>query len=200
MKTVAVLGHGLDIIYPPVHKKISEEIIVQGALVTDFMSRTAPDRQNFVKRNRIIAGMSDATIVVESGIKGGSLITAEFASSYNRDVFAFPGRINDTTSMGCNYLIKNNKAALIESVKDLEYYLGWDTAANMELNRQQKLFTYIPDEEKNILSILKTYGDLHIDMISNLSGYPSNQVSSILLNLEFSGLVKCLPGKVFTLL
>jgi len=200
LKTVAVLGHGFDTIYPPIHKKISAEISQHGALITDYLSNTLPDRQNFVKRNRIIAGMSDATVVVESDTTGGSLITAEYAVSYNRDVFAFPGRINDTKSKGCNYLIKNNKAALIESVNDLEYYLGWDDQVKTNQYKQQKLFHDLTDNEKHIINILKTNGDLLIDMISNLSGFPSGRVSTILLNLEFSGLVKCLPGKVYTLL
>ncbi|MBN1251770.1 MAG: DNA-processing protein DprA, partial [Bacteroidales bacterium] len=126
LATVAVLGHGLDIIYPAAHKNYAKEILQNGALLSEFSSNSKLDPSNFVKRNRIIAGMSDATIVVESAKKGGSLITAELANSYNRDVFAFPGRINDKFSEGCNLLIKTNRAALIESYKDIEYILGWE--------------------------------------------------------------------------
>ena len=127
LETVAVLGHGLRFLYPARHRKTAEKIINQGALLTDFASRQKPEPNNFIRRNRIIAGLSDAVVVVESGIKGGALVTAELAGSYHRDVFAFPGRSDDAASAGCNSLIKSHKAALIESCRDLEYILGWET-------------------------------------------------------------------------
>ncbi|MCX6257898.1 MAG: DNA-processing protein DprA [Bacteroidia bacterium] len=199
LQTIAVLGHGLDTIYPPLHTHVAEAITHQGALVTDFMSKTLPDRQNFVKRNRIIAGLADATIIIESGLKGGSLITAEMAGSYNRDVFAFPGRVNDPASIGCNWLIKNNKAGLIESLQDLEYFMRWDQTTKVPSDGQHTLFPELTSDEKAILELLKENGDLEIDMIVYKSGFQPSMVSAMLLNLEFSGLVRCLPGKVYSL-
>ncbi len=199
LKTLAVLGHGLDTIYPSLHKSIARDIANQGALITEFLSKSNPDRENFIKRNRIIAGLSDATIVVESGIKGGALITADIANSYNRDVFAFPGRINDKFSAGCNRLIKINKAALIESVNDIEYILGWDVSAKISAPKQRKIFVELTEEEKIIIDFLKEKGEIDIDLISLETKLPVSKVSSILLNLEFSGLIKSLPGKVYAL-
>jgi len=141
IKTVAVLGHGLDSIYPSVHKIIATKIVKQGALISEFLSKTIIDKNNFVKRNRIIAGISDATLVVESGIKGGSLITANIANSYNRDVFAVPGRIDDKYSEGCNFLIKTNRAALVENASDINYMLGWESSKSEKRIIQKELFT-----------------------------------------------------------
>ncbi|MCK4661676.1 MAG: DNA-processing protein DprA [Bacteroidales bacterium] len=198
LNTVAVLGHGLDILYPALHKKIAREIVNKGALITEFTSNSITDKNNFVKRNRIIAGLSDATIVIESGIKGGALITADIANSYNRDVFAVPGRLNDTYSAGCNKLIKINKAALIESAADIEYILGWDVQKKKN-NIQRKLFIEFNDEEKIIVGILKNNGKTEIDKICLQSRFTIGKVSGILLNLEFSGILKCLPGKSYEL-
>lgn len=198
LQTFAVLGHGLDIIYPAQHKSIADKIITQGALITEFLSKSRIDKQNFVKRNRIVAGISDATIVVESAEKGGALITAEIANSYNRDVFAFPGRITDKFSEGCNKLIKTNKAVLIESYKDIEYILGWDTTENKKKEVQTTLFYEFTDDEKKIISTLKEQNELLIDTISSRTQLPMSKVSALLLNLEFAGMVKCLPGKIFS--
>jgi DNA processing protein len=140
LDTVAVLAHGLDRIYPSQNKGLAKEIIKQGGLLTDFRSNTNPDKQNFPKRNRIVAGMSDAVIVVETGIKGGSLITAELANGYNRDVFAIPGRTGDTKSEGCNYLIKNNKASLITNADDILENMGWKVYKKPVIKKQRELF------------------------------------------------------------
>ena len=199
LETVAALGHGLATLYPAVHKATAKEITKQGALVTDFISNTLPDRNNFVKRNRIIAGLADATLVVESGIKGGALITADLAGSYNRDVMAFPGRANDTYSQGCNWLIKSNKAALIETIEDLEYLMGWDPPGTQKQTIQTELFAEISPEEKHIVETLRETGELPIDLICMRTEMPMSKVSAMLLNLEFAGLVRTLPGKVYRL-
>lgn len=199
LKTIAVLGHGLDRIYPSSHTSIAKEIINQGALVTEFLSYTNPDRANFVKRNRIIAGLSDATIVIESAVKGGSLITADIANSYNRDVFAFPGRVNDKYSVGCNKFIKSNRAALIENFKDLEYILGWKAEEAKPKVIQKKLFVNLTDDEKIIIEFLKENDKQSIDNICLKTQFPMSKVSAMLLNLEFSGIIKSLPGKYYSL-
>lgn len=199
LKTFAVLGHGLDKIYPSVHKKYAKEIIEkEGALITEFLSETNPDRQNFVKRNRIVAGIADATIVIESGKKGGSLITADLANSYNRDVFAVPGRTNDEHSSGCNFLIKTNRAALLESAADIEYIMGWESNEKKKIQREIK-FDF-SEEELKIVNLLRENNELTIDVIASKLQMPVSQISSTLLNLEFSGIVKSLPGKVFKLI
>lgn len=198
-ETVAVLGHGLATLYPSVHKATAREITKQGALVSDFVSDTPPDRNNFVKRNRIVAGIADATLVVESGIKGGALITADMAGSYNRDVFALPGRSTDTYSHGCNWLIKTNKAALIESIEDLEYALNWEPPGTKKQEIQTALFAEITEDEKRIVNILRESGELPIDLICMHADMPTSKISAMLLNLEFAGLVRSLPGKVYRL-
>jgi DNA processing protein len=194
--TVAVLGHGLNQIYPAIHRNIARDILNQGGLLTELPSSAALDPAHFVKRNRIIAGLADATIVIESGKKGGSLITAELANSYNRDVFAYPGRINDKLSEGCNHLIKTNQAALIESASDIEYLLGWQIL-NKKHPVQSKIFIELSPDEQKIVDILKEQGKTPIDIISGLAHFPVSKVSSILLKLEFSGLVVSLPGKTY---
>ncbi len=199
LKTIAVLGHGLDTIYPASHKYFADKIIKQGGLVTEFMNKSRIDKQNFVRRNRIIAAISDATIVVESAERGGALITADIANSYNKDVFAFPGRISDKYSVGCNKLIKTNKAALIENYRDLEYILGWQMTNLKSNSVQPALFNSLTDEEMVICKILKETKELSIDSICIQSNMPMSKISSILLNLEFAGIVKCLPGKIYVL-
>jgi len=197
--TIAVLGHGLDTIYPVVHRNVAKDIVAQGALVTDFTSKTKFDRNNFIKRNRIIAGLSDATIVVESGLEGGALITADIASSYNREVFAVPGNIGQQYSQGCNQLIKSNKAALVESADDIAFLLGWETSKQARIPKQIKLFPQLTKEEQIVVDYLKSVGQETLDLISVNTKMPVAKISSLLLNLEFSGVVKCKPGKVFSL-
>jgi DNA processing protein len=197
--TVAVLAHGLATLYPSLHKSTAKEICNHGALLTDFISSTLPERNNFVKRNRIIAGLADVTIVIESGIKGGALITADIANSYNRDVLAFPGRVNDSYSHGTNWLIKTNKAAMIESIEDLEYTLGWDSPGSGAESKQTQLFVELSAEEQKIADLLREQGELPIDLISLHINLPGSKVSAMLLNLEFAGVVRSLPGKVYRL-
>ncbi len=197
LETVAVLGHGHAVIYPSAHKGIARQIISQGALISDFLSYETPERNNFVKRNRVIAGLSDAVVVVESGEKGGALITADIANSYNRDVFAFPGRVNDRYSAGCNRLVKTNKAALIENYKDLEYILGWQPDHPASYNPQKKIFVDLKDDESKVLNEIEKNSELTVDQISLNCKMPVSKVSVLLLNLECNGLVKCLPGKVY---
>lgn len=194
LKTIAVLGHGLQLIYPALHRKTAGQIVAQGGLMTEFGTTQTPDKRNFVQRNRIIAGLSDATVVIESGNEGGALITAELANSYNRDVFAFPGRVGDRWSAGCHKLIRTNQAALIESSEDLEYFLGWKSRKEKPV--QKNLFPELTHEEEELLNLLKEGEELSVDEISRRSGQPVSRVSSILLNLEFNGLVKSLPGNI----
>ena len=197
--TVGVLGHGLDIIYPSVHRRIAKEMIEEGALVTDFPSKANLDRNNFIKRNRIIAGLSDATLVVESAESGGSLITADIAQSYNRDVFAVPGLAKSKYSRGCNFLIKSNKAALVESAQDIEFQLGWETASSTFRQEQLAFAPNLSPDEQKVYDVIKEFGQEVIDVICFKTSMPVAKVSSILLNLEFAGLVSCRPGKVFAL-
>lgn len=200
LQTIAVLGHGLDIIYPASHKSLAKSIIKQGMLITDFPCKSIRDKNNFIKRNRIIAGLSDATIVIESGEKGGSLVTADIANSYNRDVFALPGRISDKYSKGCNNLIKSNKAAMLTSIEDLEYLLGWELGKKQNYAVQKDLFLNLSDDEKLITEILKEQDEITIDLICLKCKMPTSKVSPILLSLEFMGIVKTLPGKSYKLI
>ena len=196
MKTVGVLAHGLDRIYPAVNRSLAERMLKQGGLLTDFISKTNPDRENFPKRNRIVAGISDAVLVVESAIKGGALITADIANSYNRDVFALPGRVDDLYSAGCNYLIKTNRAMLVNSAHDIKYIMGWNDNKNNALV-QKKLFVDLSEIEKKIVKIIEDHEQIGIDRICLLAEMPTSKIASTLLNLEFKGVVECLPGKVF---
>lgn len=199
MKTAAVLGHGLDRIYPALHRETAKEILENGALITDYLSGTNPDRENFPKRNRIVAGMTDAVLVVESSTKGGSLITAEIANSYNRDVFAIPGRVKDKYSEGCNWLISRNKAALVTSAKEIMYMMGWESKTETKKNVQKQLFIELTAEEKILADILSAKGQTNIDTLTFDSKMSMSKVAATLLNLEFAGVVSSLPGKVYKL-
>jgi len=197
LDTVAVLGHGLKYMYPAMHRNVAAKISMQGALLTDFASDQKPERNNFIRRNRIVAGLSDVTIVVQSGHKGGALITADIANSYHRDVFTFPGRVGDPASAGCNQLIKTHKAALIEGAGDVAYLLGWDTDPPVKKETQCKLFQGLSDKEAQIIKILRSEGHVSIDRICLKCSVPVSRISGILLNLELAGLIKCLPGDVY---
>ena len=197
LKTVVVLGHGLDRIYPTQNKSLAKQMIEQGGLLTDFRSKTNPDKQNFPKRNRIVAGISDAIIIIETGIKGGSLITAELGNGYNKDVFPIPGRTNDTKSEGCNYLIKNNKACLITSADDLLENMSWKEQKKPSAKKQRELFIELTDDEKIIVNILQQQEQIHIDELYIKSGLSSSAVASALLTLEMQGVVNSLPGKIY---
>jgi len=186
------------LLYPSLHKQTAQKMLANGGLVSDFCSGTKIDPSNFLKRNRIIAGLADATIVVESAQKGGSLVTADIASSYNRDVFAFPGRSGDKFSKGCNQLIRNNGATLIEGIDDLEYFMGWENQPKAEAV-QSSLFIELDANEQKIFDILQQNGELFIDQISTQLNMPVSRVSTLLLNLEFKNVILALPGKMYKL-
>lgn len=199
MQNIAVLAHGLDRIYPALHKNTAEKLQQNGALVTTYLSNTNPDRQNFPDRNRVVAGITDATIVVESAIAGGALITAEIANNYNRDVFAFPGRITDEYSQGCLKLIKENKANIITSAKDIIELLNWDLEKTIAKNEiiQPQLFIDLDEQEQAVLNYISTKEKMHIDEINFNSQLKQSNVSSILLQLEMKGVIISLPGKLY---
>lgn len=196
LQTIGVLGHGFKTIYPSVHTSVAKSMINKGGLLTDFFSDALPERNNFLKRNRIIAGLSDATLVVESGYKGGALITADIASSYNRDVLAVPGRPDDQWSAGCNNLIRSNKAALVECCDDIEYFLNWNSEKT-KTPVQRTLFSELNESEKLIYELLVKNGEMNIDTICRTLGIPVYKLSSLLLQMEFKGIVKCYPGNLY---
>lgn len=197
MDTIGVLGHGLDKIYPPSNRLLAKKIIDQGGLLTEFPSNTKPDKENFPSRNRIIAGMCDGLIVVESRRSGGSMISAEFANMYNKDVFAMPGRIDDERSEGCNFLIKTHKANLIEHANDIGYIMNWgDSNPNKPVQRVMEFS--LEGEEKILMDILQSHQSLNFDELSIKSELNINQVATTLLNLEMKGLILALPGKRFS--
>lgn len=198
LSTIGVLAHGLDTLYPFAHNKVAASMLDRGALLSDFPSNTKLNKVNFPKRNRIVAGMVDAIVVIESGAKGGAMITAEIANSYNRDVFAVPGAVNAPFSTGCNHLIKTNKAALVQSAEDIAYILGWENKVNRP-KKQKELLLELNDNEKAILDILQQKDFVHIDEIATLSNLSISNVSSVLLTLEFMGAVQSLPGKRYKL-
>lgn len=199
MPTVGVMAHGLDRVYPSQNKSLAKQMTLNGGLLTEFLSQTNPDRQNFPSRNRIVAGISDCVLVVETGIKGGSLITAELANGYNKDVFAIPGRINDAKSEGCNYLIKTNKAGLITSAKDLLENMGWHQPEKKNRKKQRSLFIELTDDEKVIVDVLQNQETIHIDELYLKSKLSSSTVAQALLMLEMQGIVDVLPGKIYRL-
>ncbi len=196
LKTVGVVAHGLDRIYPSDNKTLAKKMHRNGGIITEFLSETNPDRENFPQRNRIIAGMVDALVVVESAKRGGALITADIANSYNRDVFAVPGDINKKFSEGCNLFIKTNRAALIQSADDIKYVMRWETETKKPA-KQRKLFVELSDEEQIIVDLLKETDQAGIDHIVADSGLTPSKVASALLNLEFEGIVRSLPGKIY---
>ena len=202
LKTVGVLAHGLDQIYPPDNGNLAKDMIKHGGgLLTEFRSKTIPDCHNFPTRNRIVAGMSDATIVIETGIKGGSMITAELANNYNKDVFALPGKITDSKSTGCNYLIKNNKAILFTDATDLIQTMNWENNAAHKNNArlQRELFIEMTANEKIVVNILQEKEKVHIDEINLKNGLISSAVAAGTLNLELQNVILSLPGKLYQL-
>ncbi|HVZ96022.1 MAG TPA: DNA-processing protein DprA [Chitinophagaceae bacterium] len=196
LRTVGVLAHGLDRIYPSQNSSLAKQMILQGGLLTEFSSCTRPDKQNFPLRNRIVAGISDAIVVTETGIRGGSLITAELGNSYNKDVFAFPGRTTDNKSEGCNFLIKNNKAALLTSADDLLENMGWKKKKPVQPKKQKELFIELSPDEKIIVGLLQE-GPVHIDELFIKSKLSSSVVAAALLMLEMNGIITSLPGKIY---
>ncbi len=201
LPTVGVLAHGLDQVYPPQHTALAKDMVKHnGGLLTEFRSYTTPDKHNFPTRNRIVAGMCDATIVIETGIKGGSMITAELANSYNKDVFAFPGKVTDHKSAGCNHLIKNNKAVLLTDAQELIELMGWEEKIRKSgVGSQKQLFIELSGEEKIIVDILKEKEAAHIDEINLRSGLSSGTVAAAILNLELQNVVLSQPGKRYSL-
>ncbi len=199
LPTIGVIGHGLDRIYPAAHRPTAVKMLENGLLLTEYLSETNPDRQNFVQRNRIIAGLCDATVVIESANKGGALITAELANDYNRDVFAFPGRVTDEWSAGCNALIKTNRAALIDSAADVLHFMSWETdGINKSTPVQTMLFADLSDDEQLIAGILRQNAEgLQVNELAFKTEKPVSKISSLLLGMEFKGLVKCLPGNLY---
>ena len=204
METVGVLAHGLDYLYPTAHRETATEMLRQGGLATEFMTGTNADKMNFVRRNRIVAGLADATIVVESASKGGSLITANLASDYNRDVFAFPGNVGAPYSMGTNNLIRDNKATLITSAEDFVNLMGW--ANDNQLLKAKKngierqLFPELNDNEKKIASLLANNNNMQISVISMRSGLTIPTISAALLNMEMQGIVRQMAGGIYHLI
>ena len=199
LQTIGCLAHGLNQIYPPSHKKYMVEVEKNGGFLTDFWSTDVFDRNNFLKRNRIIAGLSEATIVIESAEKGGSLVTADIANSYNRDVFAVPGRINDVQSVGCNNLIKYEKAHMLTNPLDVPYILNWKLDEDKKPTIQKQLFVELEEDEKIIYNFLKINNKQMLDVIAIECQMPIFKVASILLNMELKGVIRPLPGKLFEL-
>lgn len=202
LPTVGVLAHGLDQIYPPQNSNLAKEMLKHGGgLLTEFRSNTKPDKHNFPTRNRIVAGMSDATIVIETGEKGGSMITAELANGYNKDVFAMPGRVTDHKSAGCNFLIRNNKAMLLTNAKEIVEMMGWEEKAKSLKDRksQREIFIELSKDEKIIVEILKEKDLIHVDELNFKSGLSSSSMAAAILNLELQGVVSTLPGKLYKL-
>ena len=197
LQTIGILAHGLNQIYPASHKKYMKKIIENGGFITEFWSSSNPDRENFIKRNRIIAGISETTVVIESAEKGGSLITGTMAFDYNRDVFAVPGRTQDKYSQGCNMLIKQQKASLLTSASDLIYTLNWNLDTKFEKPLQKQLFITLTNEEQLIYNFLKENGKELLDIIALKCNLSIQKVSSILLNMELKGVTKPLHGKIF---
>lgn len=200
LPTVAVLAHGLDKIYPSQHTSLAKEMIINGGgILTEFRKEIKPDRHNFPERNRIVAGMCDATIVIETGIKGGSMITANLAYSYNRDVFAVPGKITDSKSEGCNYLIQSNKAVLIRNGEDMIEQMGWQPKQKDSKAKQKQLFVQLNEEEKIIVELLQQKDSVSIDEINLTCTLNSSSIAAALLTLELQGVVQSLPGKMYAL-
>ncbi len=198
LPTVGVLGHGLSFMYPSRHRATAQEMIENGGLLTEYSFQTKPDPRHFPMRNRIVAGLCDALVVVETARKGGSIITAEYANNYNRDVFAVPGRPGEPKSEGCNWLIKSHKASLLESANDLAYLMHWQ-ATNQAPAEQLQLFEELTEEEKIVVNLLKAHEALHIDRLSRESQLPHGLLATVLLEVECKGLIRTLPGKRYVL-
>lgn len=198
LPTIGCVAHGLDKLYPGEHASTAKDMVEQGALVSELTSGSPFAPGNFPARNRVIAGLSDCTIVVESGPKGGSLITADIASSYDREVFAFPGRPTDPRSEGCNKLIQQNKAALVNNAQDVITLMEW-LPKKKKVPVQAALFADLLPDEQTLVDIIKAQGSAHIDDLCVRSKWAQGKVAGLLLNMEFNGVVRSLPGKVYRL-
>ena len=203
-ETVGVLAHGLDELYPPLHRDTATQMITHGGLLTEYMSETTIDKRNFVRRNRIVAGMSDATILVESASKGGGLITTRIAQDYGRGVFAFPGSVGAIYSEGCNNLIRDNGAQLITSATDFTEFMGWQVDNRLALARQEGIerscFPSLLPEEQLIVSELEKTGDLMLNTLAVKTNMSAGQLTALLFQLEMKGVVRPLAGGVYHLL
>ncbi len=203
METIGVLAHGMDRIYPTLHRKTAGDMLQHGGLLTEFMSRTTMEKRLFLQRNRIVAGCADATIVVESAAKGGSLVTAEIARGYNRDVFAFPGRLTDSRSEGCNRIIANNTAGLVTGAEDFVNAIGWqdDKAKKKQLRDgiQQDLFPALSEEESLVVNALRDKDKLQLNLLSVATGIPVGTLSGLLFTMEMKGIVRMIPGGMYRL-
>ncbi|MDK2837526.1 MAG: processing protein [Bacteroidota bacterium] len=200
LSTVGVLAHGLDRIYPAVHRKTAIEMLEKGALITEFPSQTNPDKHNFVKRNRIVAGMADALVVIESAEKGGALITAEIANSYFREVFAVPGRNTDAMSAGCNRLIADNKAVLLRDTKTFLEQLGWETSTKVQHPRQREIFLNLTEEEEKVCNALNGTDGMQVNSLAIELNIPVSELFMTLLELEMKNVIQALPGGMYKLL
>ena len=204
LPTVGVLAHGLDDLYPPRHLSTAREMVTNGGLLTEFMTRTNADKINFVRRNRIVAGMSDACIVIESASHGGALITADISRGYGRDVFAFPGRVGDTYSEGCNHLIRDNVAALLTDATDFVKAMGWEGDAELAKARKEgierQIFTELTANEEAVVKVLSIHNDLHLNMLSVQTGIPVNKLTGVLFEMEMKGMIRTLAGGMYHLL
>jgi DNA protecting protein DprA len=198
LPTVAVLAHGLDRLYPPSHRKTAVEMLDNGGLLTEHISLTNPDKPNFVKRNRIVAGMADCTVVVESAEKGGALITAHIAGSYNRDVFAYPGKTTDKYSQGCNRLIKNRAASMITCAEDLFHEMNW-MQSKPQAPVQQQLFINLTGDEQKLVDRLALSDALQLNDLCNETEMPISKLSPLLFDLEMRGIIRCMPGGLYCL-
>ncbi len=197
LPTLAILAHGLNRLYPAVHSRYASKMEQNGGFITEFWSCSKPDRENFIKRNRIIAGISEATVLIESAEKGGGMITANMAHGYNRDVFAVPGRVGDPLSQGCNHLIKVQKAHMLTAVEDLVCVLGWDLDARQNLPLQAELFTRLDEQEQPVFDYLSREGKQLLDDIALNCSLPVSQTASLLFGMEMKGCIRPLPGKYF---
>lgn len=201
LPTIGVLAHGLDKLYPAAHHRTARQMLENGGLLTDFNSGARLNKQNFPRRNRIVAGLCDATLVIESGVKGGSLITADIAAGYNRDVMAVPGRIGDVHSAGCLELVRQHKAALVAGPDDVLQMLNWRPAAPKDTPApQSRLFHDLGPEQQQVMHLLTGGNNMHIDEIQYRSGISQQQIPGVLLQLEIAGLVRCMPGNTYQLI
>lgn len=199
LPTAAVFAHGLDLIYPTAHRKTAEEMLANGGWVSEFRSQTPMDKNYFPRRNRIVAGMCDGVLVIESDLKGGSLITADIANSYSREVMAIPGRPSDQRSKGCNWLIKTNRGAMVENGKDILKLMSWESTGKKQPPMQLNVFPTLSEAELTLARCLQESGPVSIDALADIAGKPMREVSMLLLNLELEGIVKAMPGKRYRL-
>ncbi len=199
LSTIAVLAHGLSSLYPPEHSQLSKQMLKQGGLITEYISDTKAEKHYFPIRNRIVAAISDCTVVTETAVKGGSMITADLANGYHREVFAFPGRTTDFKSAGCNWLIRNNQASLLENVHDLARMMGWEEKTTVVENTQGDLFITLNEVEQRIVNLLREREKMHIDTINAMTGFSGSRNASALLELEMKDIIFNMPGRIYRL-